>query len=101
MGKIIKMCICKQKNNREGIKSIAEASQNILTGQSMAVFPEGDLTWIKEPNSLVSEFRSGALKIAYKAKCPIVPLVIKIQKILMKDTNLLVKLTLFLLKSNF
>lgn len=64
-------------NNREGIKSIIEASKNITSGHSMAVFPEGDLTWIKDPNALVSDFRNGALKIAYKAKCPIVPLVIK------------------------
>ncbi|MGL4912885.1 MAG: lysophospholipid acyltransferase family protein [Romboutsia sp.] len=64
-------------NNREGIKSIIEASKNIISGHSMAVFPEGDLTWIKDPNALVSDFRNGALKIAYKAKCPIVPLVIK------------------------
>ncbi|EQG44253.1 acyltransferase family protein [Clostridioides difficile DA00132] len=78
--KLLRCVYVNRKNNREGIKSIAQASQNILTGQSMAVFPEGDLTWIKEPNSLVSEFRSGALKIAYKAKCPIVPLVIKNSK---------------------
>lgn len=69
-----------RSNNRDGIKSIIKASENILSGHSMAVFPEGDLTWIKDPNSLVSDFRSGALKIAYKAKCPIVPLVIKNSK---------------------
>ncbi len=43
----------------------------------MAIFPEGDLTWVKDPKSLVSDFKPGALKIAYKAKCPIVPMVIK------------------------
>ena len=64
-------------NNREGIKSISKAADNIISGQSMAIFPEGDLTWVKDPNVLVSEFRNGALKIAYKAKCPIVPIVIK------------------------
>ena len=46
-------------------------------GQSMAVFPEGDLTWVKDPHALISDFKPGALKIAYKAKCPIVPMVIK------------------------
>ena len=46
----------------------------------MAIFPEGDLTWVKDPKSLVSDFRAGALKIAYKAKCPIVPMVIKNSK---------------------
>lgn len=74
---IIKCIYINRSNNREGIKSILEASKNILSGHSMAVFPEGDLTWIKDPNAIVSDFRNGALKIAYKANCPIVPLVIK------------------------
>lgn len=73
----IKCVYINRENNREGIKSIKEASENILSGLSMAVFPEGDLTWVKDSNALVSDFRSGALKIAYKAKCPIVPMVIK------------------------
>lgn len=75
--KLIKCVYINRQNNREGIKAINEASGNILSGQSMAIFPEGDLTWVKDPNSLVSDFRNGALKIAYKANCPIVPLVIK------------------------
>ena len=28
----------------------------------MAIFPEGDLTWVKDPKSLVSDFKPGALK---------------------------------------
>ncbi|MGL5329315.1 MAG: lysophospholipid acyltransferase family protein [Peptostreptococcaceae bacterium] len=78
--KIIKCVYINRTNNREGIKSIIQASKNILSGQSMAVFPEGDLTWVKDPNAIVSDFRNGAFKIAYKAKCPIVPLVIKNSK---------------------
>lgn len=66
-----------RENNREGMKSIIQASENIKMGQSMAVFPEGDLTWVKDPHALISDFKPGSLKIAYKAKCPIVPMVIK------------------------
>ena len=66
-----------RENNREGMKSIIQASENIKMGQSMAVFPEGDLTWVKDPHALISDFKPGALKIVYKAKCPIVPMVIK------------------------
>ena len=66
-----------RENNREGMKSIIQASENIKMGQSMAVFPEGDLTWVKDPHALISDFKPGALKIAYKDKCPIVPMVIK------------------------
>lgn len=78
--KLIKCVYINRENTREGIKSIIQASKNIISGQSMAIFPEGDLTWIKDPNALVSDFRPGALKIAYKANCPIVPLVIKNSK---------------------
>lgn len=78
--KLINCIYINRKNNREALKSISKASQNIMKGNSMAIFPEGDLTWVKDENALVSEFKSGALKIAYKAKCPIVPLVIKNSK---------------------
>ena len=78
--KLIKCVYINRENTREGIKSIIQASKNIISGQSMAIFPEGDLTWVKDPNALVSDFRPGALKIAYKANCPIVPLVIKNSK---------------------
>lgn len=77
---ITKSVYINRENNREGVKSINKCAENIKEGQSMAIFPEGDLTWVKEPGSLVSEFRAGALKIAYKAKCPIVPIVIKNSK---------------------
>lgn len=74
---LMKCVYINRENNREGIKSIIKASENIKMGHSMAVFPEGDLTWVKDPNALISDFKPGALKIAYKAKCPIVPMVIK------------------------
>lgn len=74
---LMKCVYINRENNREGMKSIIQASENIKKGQSMAVFPEGDLTWVKDPNALISDFKPGSLKIAYKAKCPIVPMVIK------------------------
>lgn len=74
---LMKCVYINRENNREGIKSIIKAAENIKMGHSMAVFPEGDLTWVKDPNALISDFKPGALKIAYKAKCPIVPMVIK------------------------
>lgn len=78
--KLIKCVYINRENTREGIKSIIQASKNILTGHSMAIFPEGDLTWVKDPNALIADFKPGALKIAYKANCPIIPLVIKNSK---------------------
>lgn len=78
--KLTKCVYINREDNREGIKSINEAANNIINGQSMAVFPEGDLTWVKDPDAIISDFRNGALKIAYKSKCPIVPFVIKNSK---------------------
>lgn len=77
---LLKCVFINRKNNREGIKAINQAAENIKNNHSMAVFPEGDLTWVKDEHALISDFRSGALKIAYKAKCPIVPMVIKNSK---------------------
>ena len=74
---LMKCVYINRENNREGIKSIIKASEIIKEGQSMAVFPEGDLTWVKDPSSFIADFNPGSLKIAYKANCPIVPMVIK------------------------
>lgn len=77
---LLKCVFINRKNNREGIKAINQAAENIKNKHSMAIFPEGDLTWVKDDNAFISDFRPGALKIAYKAKCPIVPMVIKNSK---------------------
>ena len=77
---LVKCVFINRKNNREGMKAINQAADNIKNNHSMAIFPEGDLTWVKDDNAYISDFRSGALKIAYKAKCPIVPMVIKNSK---------------------
>lgn len=80
LAKILKSVYINRKDAKKGMLAINEASQNIINGQSMVIFPEGDLTWVKDENAKISEFKSGALKIAYKAKCKIVPVVIKNSK---------------------
>ncbi len=47
---ITKSVYINRENNREGIKSINKCAENIKEGQSMAIFPEGDLTWVKDLN---------------------------------------------------
>lgn len=80
LAKILKSVYIDRKNPKKGMESINEASQNIIDGQNMVIFPEGDLTWVKDPDAKISKFRNGSLKIAYKAKCMIVPIVIKNSK---------------------
>lgn len=58
-----------RQNPREGLKSIIEASDMIKNGISVFVFPEGTRT----KDGALHEFKEGSLKIATKAKCPVIP----------------------------
>ena len=61
-----------RKDPREAIKNINQAIKLVKSGNSMVVFPEG--TRSKDENLL--EFKSGAFRIAEKAKVNVVPLCI-------------------------
>lgn len=61
-------------NNREAVKAINKAAQNITEGiSSMGIYPEG---WVNKTGEGLLPFRNGAFKIAKKAKVPIVVAVI-------------------------
>ncbi len=45
---LVKCVFINRKNNREGMKAINQAADNIKNNHSMAIFPEGDLTWVKD-----------------------------------------------------
>lgn len=59
-------------NPRASMKALGEATQNILDGHSMIIFPEGT----RSRGEKMGEFKSGSMRIALKAKVPIVPVVI-------------------------
>ncbi|MEA4826022.1 MAG: lysophospholipid acyltransferase family protein, partial [Clostridium sp.] len=61
-----------RKNVRESLKAINEGANNLKNGYSMVIFPEG--TRSKSHN--IGEFKKGSLKMATKAKVPIVPITI-------------------------
>ena len=76
VGKVITMLEyipIKRDNVRDSMKVIKKASNDIKAGQNIFVFPEG--TRSRNKNN-VSEFKAGTFKIAYHAKCPIVPVAI-------------------------
>jgi 1-acyl-sn-glycerol-3-phosphate acyltransferase len=54
---------------KDGIKAINDGVENIKKGYSMAIFPEGT----RSLSSTMGEFKKGSLKLALKAKAPIVP----------------------------
>ena len=70
---------------KAGLKTINQAAENIKNGVSMCVFPEG--TRSKKPNMEMGEFKAGALKIAEKADCPIVPVAVIDSDTLMEQTG--------------
>lgn len=62
-----------RKDLKAGAKMIIDAVQKIKSGISIFIFPEG--TRSKDEN-VTLPFHEGSFKIATKAKCPIVPVII-------------------------
>lgn len=59
-------------NIKEGLKTILKAVEYIKGGASLFVFPEG--TRSRDGN--MADFKEGSMKMAVKAKCPIIPVAI-------------------------
>lgn len=64
-----------RKDLKQGMKVIIEAIGLIKKGKSIVVFPEGTVNKTGHPE-ILQEFKKGSLKIADKAKCPLIPIVI-------------------------
>ncbi len=60
-----------RKNIKEGMKSIVKGINEIKSGTSICIFPEG--TRGTEPDQVLP-FHEGSFRIAEKAKCPIIPI---------------------------
>lgn len=67
-------CVFLDRDNaREGLKAIKKAINNIKEGASMVIFPEGTRSLDGE----IKQFKAGSIKIAEKAKVPVVPVRIR------------------------
>lgn len=63
-----------RKDPRQAITAISEASDDIKNNKmSVMIFPEGT----RSKDGKVHEFKTGSLKVATKANCPIIPVAIK------------------------
>lgn len=60
-----------RKNIKEGMKAILKGIDEVKSGISICIFPEG--TRGTDPDELLP-FRQGSFRIAEKAKCPIIPI---------------------------
>ncbi|MCD7775659.1 MAG: 1-acyl-sn-glycerol-3-phosphate acyltransferase [Clostridiales bacterium] len=61
-----------RQNPREAVKAVSEGVEIIKSGRSLVVFPEGK----RSRSSEIGEFKNGAFKIAQRAGCPVVPVLI-------------------------
>lgn len=61
-----------RENTREGLKSILQGVENLKKGRSMLIFPEGT----RSKSHKINEFKKGSMKLATKAKVPIVPITV-------------------------
>lgn len=67
-------CVFIDRNNaRSSLKAINQAIENLKSGHSMAIFPEG--TRSKGPQ--IGDFKSGSLRIAIKSGVKVIPVSIK------------------------
>lgn len=58
---------------KEGLKTILKAIADIKAGTSLVIYPEGTRNRNENGFELL-EFKEGSLKIAEKARCPVVPM---------------------------
>ena len=61
-----------RENIRESLKAINQAIENVNNGYSMLIFPEGT----RSKSHKLGEFKKGSMRIALKAKVPLVPIVL-------------------------
>lgn len=61
-----------RENIRESLKAINQAITNVNNGYSMLIFPEGT----RSKSHKLGEFKKGSMRIALKAKAPLVPIVL-------------------------
>ena len=63
-----------RSNTREALKVILKAIDQVKSGISMTIYPEG--TRNRNPENGLLPFKEGSMKIAEKTGCPIVPMAI-------------------------
>ena len=75
IGKWIKICnsvAIDREDPRDAVRVIKEGVEILKSGKSMAIYPEG--TRAKDGN--IQDFKAGSLKLAIRAKVPIVPVTV-------------------------
>jgi 1-acyl-sn-glycerol-3-phosphate acyltransferase len=75
-----------RKDTRQTLNRLNDAAEKLKTGHSLVIFPEGT----RSNDGSVGHFKTGSLKIAFRANVPIVPVTIKgSMNIMPKGTSLI------------
>ena len=61
-----------RENIKQGLETILKAIENVKSGMSVYIFPEGT----RSRDGKMNEFKEGSMKIAVKSGCPIIPIAI-------------------------
>lgn len=72
--KLLYCLFLNREDIKEGLKTILKGIEQVKSGISMCIFPEG--TRNKNPGSPMLPFKEGSLKMAEKTGCPIIPMAI-------------------------
>lgn len=70
--KFVNCLFLDRKNLKEGLKTILTGIEQVKSGVSVWIFPEGTRNKNENPLDLLT-FKEGSLKIAEKSGCPVVP----------------------------
>lgn len=84
-------------NIREGLKTILAAIDEVKSGVSIAIFPEGTRGKDADETSMLP-FHEGSFKIATKSGCPVVPVVISGSSAIFEDHIPVIKSTRVILE---
>ena len=74
-------------HSREALATINEGAESLKSGHALVIFPEGTRT----KDGTVGKFKPGSIKLAMKAKVPIVPVTIKDSMKLMPKGKFIVR----------
>ena len=76
-----------REDPRAALRSLNEATELLKKGYSVCIFPEG--TRNKGEEGTIQEFKSGAFRMASKAKAPIIPVAITNTRDIMENHHML------------
>lgn len=63
-----------RKDLKQGLKTILTAIDQVKSGISICIFPEGTRNRDREDATMLLPFKDGSFKIAQKTGCPIIPM---------------------------